>query len=114
MQPKNTEFLPSNVRAKQDYDFRPRRERMELSSLFAVLSLANLAFYARRTRAAVRSFRGHIGILFSTARGVPLDPAFQPQPQGHLPNERTYARAEGIRNLQALVRGLITLISRCS
>jgi len=101
MQPKSTVSLQSNPHATQDCEFHPRTEQLGLSSLFGALSLANLAFYARRTHAAVRSFRGHIGILFSTTRGVSLGPAFQPQSEGHLPNERTYARAEGIRNLQA-------------
>jgi hypothetical protein len=101
MQPKNMEFLPLISHTRQYHDFHPRTGRTDLSSLFDVLSLANLAFYARRIRAAVRSFRGHIGILLSTTRGVRLGPAFQPQSQGHSPNERTYARAEGIKNLQA-------------
>jgi hypothetical protein len=101
MQPKNTESLPSNAHARQDCDFHPRREWMDLSSLFGELSLANLAFYARRTRVAFRSFRGHIGILFSTKGGVPLGPLVRLQAGCYLENERTHARAEGIKNLQA-------------
>jgi len=101
MQSRNTHPLPSNPLATQDCDFHPHKGRTDLSCLFAALSLANLAFYGHRVRAAARSFRGHIGILFSTRAGVPLGPALQLQPEGYRDDERTYARAEGIRTLQA-------------
>jgi len=102
MQTKSTHCPVSNLRATQDYAPRPRKELMGLSSLFDALSLANLAFYAHTAHAAVRNFHGRIGILFATRGGVPLGPALQQLQAGHLQrNARTYARAEGIRNLQA-------------
>jgi hypothetical protein len=101
MQPKSRQFLLSSLHAKRDCDFHPHKGQTVLSSLFGALSLANLAFYVRRTRAAARSFRVHIGILFSTTKGVPPGLALQLESGCYLENARTRARVAGIRNLQA-------------
>jgi hypothetical protein len=94
-------FLPSTLPSTQDCAYHLRKVRVGLSSIRPALSWPNLALYLCRLRASVRSFRAHIGIQLSTARGVQLGPAFQFQAGQTLPNERTYARAEGIRKLQA-------------
>lgn len=101
MQSRNTPLPQSSPLATQECVVRPRKERWDLSSLFGALSWASLAFHARRTRAAFRSFRGHICILFATKAGVPVGHTFQLRAGCLVPNDRTYARAEGIKNLQA-------------
>jgi hypothetical protein len=79
-----------------------RKVHWDWFSVSAALSTANLASLLCRWYVAFRSFRAHIRIQ-SARKGASVDvgPALQRQGERYLSDERTIARAEGIRKLLA-------------
>lgn len=75
-----------------------RRERWDLFSIRESLSLKSLTSLLCKWCDAFRSFRGHIRIQ---AARIDAGPAGQFLHGRYQPNERTLARVEGIRKLQA-------------
>lgn len=95
-----TQFRASTLDARTGCD--PRRP-LAVAFLRSIRRWkANLSSALCRSYAVLRSFRGHIGILFSRAETrIDLGPSFQLQDGRYRENMRTLARAEGIQRLLA-------------
>ncbi len=90
----------SSLPAKRAYV--SRKVFRDSRTIFRAEWIPNLVAYIRKWRALFRSFRGRIRIQFATKGGwVDVGPALQRRGEHLYPDGRTYARAEGIRTLQA-------------